>query len=109
MKLTSAMGRKAIPLLLAYLFGALTAIGVFEVRIWQHWQGEAAEQVADEHAVSLDMAARGQRQAKVVARALVASAGNPPVAAPVLPEGYVRLSPDGTKTALRNGRWVRMK
>lgn len=68
MKLTSAMGRKAIPLLLAYLFGALTAIGVFEVRIWQHWQGEAAEQVAQYETTAYNAMQLGQAEAQRVAR-----------------------------------------
>jgi hypothetical protein len=41
------MGRKTIPLLLAYLLGALTAVGVFEVRIWQHWQKVASEDTTE--------------------------------------------------------------
>jgi hypothetical protein len=101
-KVTSAVGRKVIPYLVVYLLGALTAVAVSEVRIWQHWQGEAAEQVAEEHAVALDMAARGQRQSRVVARALIASEGNPKSVPGRLPDGYVQLSPDGTKTILRH-------
>ena len=102
MKLTSAMGRKVIPLLVAYLFGALTAIGVFEVRIWQHWRGEAQEKVAEYEHMASDMVERGQKQAQVVARRLAEGKGKPGAAPSKLPDGFVMLGPDGSKTILHD-------
>jgi hypothetical protein len=63
------MGRKVIPLMLAYLLGALTAIGVFEVRIWQHWSGEAQAEIAAHDVETLAAVRAGQAHAQMVARA----------------------------------------
>jgi hypothetical protein len=48
--------------------GALTAVGVFEVRVWQHWQEEAQASIDAHDVETLASVKAGQAHAQVVAR-----------------------------------------